>query len=365
MPTDPSPTAHGAALATRRPYSPATKRCCVATTGDANNVKDSASVPAEKLIVACSFRIPGLGNVAMFMQSTEGLAVCVAVPVALLLAYDIIRRRAYDLESQAATAALEAELAQLSIALHVTLVGNSVFSPPPMTKNISHAYAESDGDDVRTTGKQLALVLTPKAGANLPDDARISVNGTEYAKNAAGNFIVPLGTVASGAASLSLVSSMMNATGGSFDFDASLMPYAGESGSPMAGAKVASASVTPGVAAQVTASIKVTGTRVAHKSEWANGEDFAFGVTKPDDAMVAVSAYNGLSLNTSATNLLSSVGDVFEVNGGTGTYTGGTPNGKLVLSAVADAGTYRLVSDVTAADGIKLASTTYYVIMRN
>lgn len=82
VPTDPSPTAHGAALATRRPYSPATKRCCVATTGDANNVKDSASVPAEKLIAACSFRIPGLGNIAMFMQSTEGLAVCVAVPVA-------------------------------------------------------------------------------------------------------------------------------------------------------------------------------------------------------------------------------------------------------------------------------------------
>lgn len=86
------------------------------TKGDANNVEDSAPVPAEKLIAAYSFRIPGLGNVAMFMQSTQGLIVCVAVPVALLLAYDIIRRRAYDRQSQAATAALEAELAQLKAA---------------------------------------------------------------------------------------------------------------------------------------------------------------------------------------------------------------------------------------------------------
>ena len=83
------------------------------TKGDANNVEDSAPVPADKLIGVYSFRIAGLGNVAMFMQSTEGLVVCVAVPVALLLAYDIIRRRAYDRESAAATAALEAELAQL------------------------------------------------------------------------------------------------------------------------------------------------------------------------------------------------------------------------------------------------------------
>lgn len=50
---------------------------------------------------------------AMFMQSTQGLIVCVVVPVALLLAYDIIRRRAYDKQSQAETDALKAELEQL------------------------------------------------------------------------------------------------------------------------------------------------------------------------------------------------------------------------------------------------------------
>lgn len=83
------------------------------TKGDANNVADSAPVTAEKVIGIYWFRIPGLGNVAMFMQSTQGLVVCVAVPVALLLAYDIIRRRAYDKASQQETDALKAELEEL------------------------------------------------------------------------------------------------------------------------------------------------------------------------------------------------------------------------------------------------------------
>ena len=83
------------------------------TKGDANNVEDSASVTADKVIGIYQFRIPGLGNVAMFMQSTQGLIVCVAVPVALLLAYDIVRRRAYDKRSQAETDALKAELEEL------------------------------------------------------------------------------------------------------------------------------------------------------------------------------------------------------------------------------------------------------------
>ena len=83
------------------------------TKGDANNVEDSTPVTADKVIGTYQLRIPGLGNVAMFMQSTQGLIVCVVVPVALLLAYDIIRRRAYDKESQAETDALKAELEEL------------------------------------------------------------------------------------------------------------------------------------------------------------------------------------------------------------------------------------------------------------
>ncbi len=37
--------------------------------------------------------IAGLGSFAMFMQSTWGLIICIGVPIAALVAYDIIRRR--------------------------------------------------------------------------------------------------------------------------------------------------------------------------------------------------------------------------------------------------------------------------------
>ncbi|MBQ9954113.1 MAG: signal peptidase I [Eggerthellaceae bacterium] len=67
------------------------------TKGDANNVEDRDLVPAENLVaVYDGFRIPGLGDVAMFMQTTPGLIVCVVLPLLLLIAYDMVRRRMYE-----------------------------------------------------------------------------------------------------------------------------------------------------------------------------------------------------------------------------------------------------------------------------
>ena len=83
------------------------------TKGDANNTEDSTPVPAANVVGTYLFRIPGLGNVAMFMQTTQGLVICVACPVILLIAYDVLRRRSYDKKSQAETDALRAELEAL------------------------------------------------------------------------------------------------------------------------------------------------------------------------------------------------------------------------------------------------------------
>jgi outer membrane biosynthesis protein TonB len=41
-------------------------------------------------------RLPGAGHIALFMQSTPGLIVCVVVPIILLVGYDMIRRRMYE-----------------------------------------------------------------------------------------------------------------------------------------------------------------------------------------------------------------------------------------------------------------------------
>lgn len=83
------------------------------TKGDNNNVEDQVAVEADDLIGVYRSRIPGAGNVAMFMQSTAGLVVCVACPIALLIGWDLLRRRKHDKEKQKDTDALLAELEEL------------------------------------------------------------------------------------------------------------------------------------------------------------------------------------------------------------------------------------------------------------
>lgn len=83
------------------------------TQGDANNVADSALVPAENLVGVYCTRIAGAGNIAMFMQTTQGLILCVICPIAVLVGYDVIRRRIYEKAHKQDTEALLRELAEL------------------------------------------------------------------------------------------------------------------------------------------------------------------------------------------------------------------------------------------------------------
>lgn len=83
------------------------------TRGDNNNTEDKMLVPAENLVGIYKSRIPNVGHVAMFMQSTAGLIVCVVLPILLLVGYDIIRRRIYEKNKQSDTDALMKELEAL------------------------------------------------------------------------------------------------------------------------------------------------------------------------------------------------------------------------------------------------------------
>lgn len=83
------------------------------TKGDNNNTEDRDPVPSENLVGIYKTRIPGAGNIAMFMQTTTGLIVCVVLPVILLVGYDIIRRRLYERKNRSDTDALLAELEAL------------------------------------------------------------------------------------------------------------------------------------------------------------------------------------------------------------------------------------------------------------
>ncbi|MBO5196393.1 MAG: signal peptidase I [Clostridia bacterium] len=83
------------------------------TKGDFNNTEDKELVPAENLVGIYQSRIAGAGKIAMFMQSTAGLIICVVLPIVLLVGYDIIRRRIYEKNKQSDTDALLAELVAL------------------------------------------------------------------------------------------------------------------------------------------------------------------------------------------------------------------------------------------------------------
>lgn len=83
------------------------------TQGDANNTADSKPVPGNKLVGLYNSRIGGLGHVIMFMQTTEGLLLCVVLPIILLIGYDMIRRKKFDKAKQEDTDALLKELEAL------------------------------------------------------------------------------------------------------------------------------------------------------------------------------------------------------------------------------------------------------------
>lgn len=83
------------------------------TKGDANNTEDPTLVPASNLIGICIHRYAKLGDVAMWLQTTPGLIVCVAVPIILLVGYDLLMKRRYDKAKKKDTDALLAELAAL------------------------------------------------------------------------------------------------------------------------------------------------------------------------------------------------------------------------------------------------------------
>ena len=84
------------------------------TQGDNNNTEDKDPVPASKLVgVWTGTTLRGLGKVAMFMQSTPGLILCIGVPIVLLVAYELIRRQVYENARRQDTDELLKELEEL------------------------------------------------------------------------------------------------------------------------------------------------------------------------------------------------------------------------------------------------------------
>lgn len=64
------------------------------TKGDNNNTQDSTTVP-EELVVGQyhNFRISGLGNVAVFLQTPSGMITAISIPVLLIFIIQFIQNR--------------------------------------------------------------------------------------------------------------------------------------------------------------------------------------------------------------------------------------------------------------------------------
>lgn len=84
------------------------------TQGDANNTADQLAVmPAQVEGVYTGVHIAKLGSLAMFMQTTTGMIVCIICPLLLLVGWDVLRRRLDSKREQERTRELEARLKEL------------------------------------------------------------------------------------------------------------------------------------------------------------------------------------------------------------------------------------------------------------
>lgn len=83
------------------------------TKGDANNTADEEPVTADQLVGVYRGRLPGVGDFALFLRQPLGMLLFIAVPVAVILLYDILRRRQYDAREQQRTREMQAELDRL------------------------------------------------------------------------------------------------------------------------------------------------------------------------------------------------------------------------------------------------------------
>lgn len=90
------------------------------TKGINNNLEDRLPVSEKDLIGVYVTRVAGLGHVALFMQSTPGLIICVVLPLAVFISYDVVRRKKKEKAKQNNIEKLEAEIAALKAAQNVS-----------------------------------------------------------------------------------------------------------------------------------------------------------------------------------------------------------------------------------------------------
>lgn len=86
------------------------------TKGDNNDSRDQNTVSLDQIEGVYQFKISGLGNVAMFIQTPTGIVACLSVPLAILIIMQIVNSindKKYDKEEEKKNKDLQAELERL------------------------------------------------------------------------------------------------------------------------------------------------------------------------------------------------------------------------------------------------------------
>lgn len=86
---------------------------CYITKGDANNTVDQLTVSSAQIEGRYIGQIAGIGKIVLFMQSTLGMILFIAVPVILYLVFDIISKNKESRKEKVRTSELEKELERL------------------------------------------------------------------------------------------------------------------------------------------------------------------------------------------------------------------------------------------------------------
>ena len=142
------------------------------TKGINNNTEDRVLVPIDKLVGKyIDIRLPGAGHIALFMQSTPGLIVCVVVPIILLVGYDMIRRRMYEKSKGNDMETLMAELEALKAAKAEEATAPAA-EPAPVSEPTPQPAPETPAVDVAALMAELeALKAAAAAQAQAPAPA--------------------------------------------------------------------------------------------------------------------------------------------------------------------------------------------------
>jgi len=117
---------------------------------------DKKPVPVANVIGRYKTRIAVLGSIAMFMQSTLGLIVCIVIPLAALIVYDVMRRRKQDLGKEQDIEKLKAELEMLKLQKELAqLKGEAVDDQAQETQAQSVEQGESSQSQQLETSQEV------------------------------------------------------------------------------------------------------------------------------------------------------------------------------------------------------------------